>query len=326
MPFICRWLRHVFRLDRCGVASICVLLSAQSERREHNMQGKRHETRSIEARRERMRVELTGDASAAPLTGFEDRGRHRTTTTPAGNHTPLGPPGQNVVELRKKRKSGARFVPCGRTLMRHEAILWEPPVARRPARALQPVRPSLRDPARQARRLQRAREPRRHALHPGLRQHHRPARRPDREEAALPLPARQPRLLHRHARLQLPLRVLPELGDLADAARAATSSMAPLRRPRRSPRPPCAHGCASMAYTYTEPTIFAEYALDTARQARALGLKNVFVSNGYMTGELLDQMAGLDRRHQRRPQGRPRRVLPQDLRRRPRARARQPED
>jgi pyruvate formate lyase activating enzyme len=52
-------------------------------------------------------------------------------------------------------------------------------------------------------------------------------------------------------------------------------------------------GCASVAYTYTEPTIFAEYALDTARQAHALGLKNVFVSNGYMTGELLDQMAGL---------------------------------
>jgi len=41
-------------------------------------------------------------------------------------------------------------------------------------------------------------------------------------------------------------------------------------------------GCASVAYTYTEPTIFAEYALDTARQAHALGLKNVFVSNGYV--------------------------------------------
>ena len=48
-----------------------------------------------------------------------------------------------------------------------------------------------------------------------------------------------------------------------------------------------------MAYTYTEPTIYAEYALDTAREARALGLKNVFVSNGYMTPELLRLMAGL---------------------------------
>jgi len=52
-------------------------------------------------------------------------------------------------------------------------------------------------------------------------------------------------------------------------------------------------GCASVAYTYTEPTIYAEYALDTAREAQALGLKNVFVSNGYMTPELLRLMAGL---------------------------------
>ncbi|OIO92529.1 MAG: AmmeMemoRadiSam system radical SAM enzyme [Anaerolineae bacterium CG2_30_64_16] len=52
-------------------------------------------------------------------------------------------------------------------------------------------------------------------------------------------------------------------------------------------------GCASVAYTYTEPTIYAEYALDTAREAQALGLKNVFVSNGYMTPELLHLMAGL---------------------------------
>lgn len=52
-------------------------------------------------------------------------------------------------------------------------------------------------------------------------------------------------------------------------------------------------GCASVAYTYTEPTIFAEYALDCAREAAGLGLKNVFVSNGYMTPELLTLMAGL---------------------------------
>jgi len=52
-------------------------------------------------------------------------------------------------------------------------------------------------------------------------------------------------------------------------------------------------GCASIAYTYTEPTVFAEYALDTAREALALGLKNVFVSNGYMTPELVHLMTGL---------------------------------
>ncbi len=41
-------------------------------------------------------------------------------------------------------------------------------------------------------------------------------------------------------------------------------------------------GCSSIAYTYSEPTVFLEYALDVADLARESGLKNVFVSNGYM--------------------------------------------
>jgi pyruvate formate lyase activating enzyme len=44
------------------------------------------------------------------------------------------------------------------------------------------------------------------------------------------------------------------------------------------------YGCQSIAYTYTEPTIFFEYACDVAVLAKESGLKNVFVSNGY-TGE-----------------------------------------
>ncbi len=46
-------------------------------------------------------------------------------------------------------------------------------------------------------------------------------------------------------------------------------------------------GCSSIAYTYTEPTIFFEYAYDIARLAREAGLANIFVTNGYMTGEML---------------------------------------
>ncbi len=46
-------------------------------------------------------------------------------------------------------------------------------------------------------------------------------------------------------------------------------------------------GCKSISYTYTEPTIFFEYALDIARLARTKGLKNVFVTNGYMTKECI---------------------------------------
>jgi pyruvate formate lyase activating enzyme len=47
------------------------------------------------------------------------------------------------------------------------------------------------------------------------------------------------------------------------------------------------NGCRSISYTYTEPTIFFEYALDTARLAKAAGLYNNFVTNGYMTAEAL---------------------------------------
>jgi len=46
--------------------------------------------------------------------------------------------------------------------------------------------------------------------------------------------------------------------------------------------------CRSISYTYTEPTIFFEYAFDTARLAREAGLANNFVTNGYMTAEALE--------------------------------------
>jgi len=48
--------------------------------------------------------------------------------------------------------------------------------------------------------------------------------------------------------------------------------------------------CQSISYTYTEPTIFFEYAYETAKLAHAAGMKNIFVSNGYMTPETLDEI------------------------------------
>jgi len=51
-----------------------------------------------------------------------------------------------------------------------------------------------------------------------------------------------------------------------------------------------ASGSRSVAYTYTEPTIFFEFAYDTAKLARDRGLRNVFVTNGYMSGEALDRI------------------------------------
>jgi len=47
-------------------------------------------------------------------------------------------------------------------------------------------------------------------------------------------------------------------------------------------------GCKSVAYTYTEPTVFMELCNDCARPAKERGLANVFVSNGYMTREAID--------------------------------------
>jgi len=44
----------------------------------------------------------------------------------------------------------------------------------------------------------------------------------------------------------------------------------------------------TISYTYTEPTIFFEFAHDTGRLAREEGLKNIFVTNGFMTQEALE--------------------------------------
>nr|WP_320012485.1 AmmeMemoRadiSam system radical SAM enzyme [uncultured Desulfobulbus sp.] len=54
-----------------------------------------------------------------------------------------------------------------------------------------------------------------------------------------------------------------------------------------------ANGCDSISYTYVEPTIFYEFAHDCAQLARQQGLKNIFVSNGYMTPEVGRHLAGV---------------------------------
>ena len=50
-------------------------------------------------------------------------------------------------------------------------------------------------------------------------------------------------------------------------------------------------GSKTIAYTYTEPTIYFELAYDTAKIAVENGLKNVFVTNGFMTAEAIEMMA-----------------------------------
>ncbi len=49
--------------------------------------------------------------------------------------------------------------------------------------------------------------------------------------------------------------------------------------------------CRSIAYTYTEPVIFYEYMVDTARVGRELGIKNVVITGGYIKQEPLRELA-----------------------------------
>lgn len=51
------------------------------------------------------------------------------------------------------------------------------------------------------------------------------------------------------------------------------------------------YGCKSISYTYTEPTIFFEFAYDCAILAKGKGIKNIFVSNGFMTPESVRAIA-----------------------------------
>ena len=51
------------------------------------------------------------------------------------------------------------------------------------------------------------------------------------------------------------------------------------------------HKVKTIAYTYTEPTIFYEYALDTMKLAKKEGLKNIWVSNGYINKTPIKKLA-----------------------------------
>ncbi len=51
------------------------------------------------------------------------------------------------------------------------------------------------------------------------------------------------------------------------------------------------NNCKSISYTYNEPTIFYPYAKEVGLLAKQKGLKNVFVSNGFQTDEIIEDMA-----------------------------------
>ncbi len=55
-----------------------------------------------------------------------------------------------------------------------------------------------------------------------------------------------------------------------------------------------ASGCQSISYTYTEPTVSYEFTKDCGELAHKKGLKNIFVTNGFMTHEMIDDAKFLD--------------------------------
>ena len=145
-------------------------------------------------------------------------------------------------------------------------------------------------------------------------------RRPGGEEAAQPF-------LSRHLRSS---RSAPRAATSpASSARTGTSpsrarwtGCRTRRAPKRSRRPRCASGCKSVAFTYNDPVIFAEYAMDIADACHAQGVQTVAVTAGYIHAEprreFYEKMdaANVDLKALHR------RVLLQDLRRAPAAGAR----
>ena len=77
--------------------------------------------------------------------------------------------------------------------------------------------------------------------------------------------------------------------NISQVRRAARSL--PTLLPEEVVRRAAAAGCRSVSFTYSEPTIFFEYAYDTAVLARERGIDTVFVTNGFMSPEALAMVA-----------------------------------
>jgi pyruvate formate lyase activating enzyme len=75
-----------------------------------------------------------------------------------------------------------------------------------------------------------------------------------------------------------------------EISQAIPNNSIPLTTPKEIVRNAQQTGCSSISCTYTEPTIFAEYALDVMKSAKEAGLKTTWVSNGYLSKNCLDSI------------------------------------
>jgi pyruvate formate lyase activating enzyme len=81
--------------------------------------------------------------------------------------------------------------------------------------------------------------------------------------------------------------------ELAQASREGTQPPVRSMAPRELVQHALRAGARSIAYTYTEPTVFFEFVLDTAALAARAGLLNVLVTNGYLSREAIAAAAPL---------------------------------
>jgi pyruvate formate lyase activating enzyme len=87
--------------------------------------------------------------------------------------------------------------------------------------------------------------------------------------------------------IEEPFGVCPQLARLAEAIPGEPAT------PEEIVEAALASGAASIAYTYAEPTVFFELARDTAALAREAGLRNIFVTSGFIREEPLGEIAPL---------------------------------
>ncbi|HVN67717.1 MAG TPA: AmmeMemoRadiSam system radical SAM enzyme, partial [Candidatus Sulfotelmatobacter sp.] len=81
-----------------------------------------------------------------------------------------------------------------------------------------------------------------------------------------------------------------EISQIEPGARDQVSGTGEEMKPEEIVQAALDNSCQSISYTYTEPTIYFEFAYDCAVLARQKGLKNVFVTNGFMNPPVVDKI------------------------------------
>ena len=76
--------------------------------------------------------------------------------------------------------------------------------------------------------------------------------------------------------------------EISQGDSVAAATRCPNTSPKEVVSSALRSGCRSISYTYTEPTVFFEFSQDVGRLARDAGLKNVYVTNGYMSQETVE--------------------------------------